>query len=174
MRSTALCLAALIGLPGVAAAQASVDIHFDIPAVLPRMVVVSPGVQVVPEVNEEVFFHDGWYWVRRDTAWYRSRDHRGGWVLVPPRGIPPRLVALPPPGHYRNWKAEKEHMKAERKAEHRAEKRHERMEREHDRDRRDYDRGHGDYDRGGPPGHGDDRGGPPGHGGGRGRGHGKD
>jgi hypothetical protein len=152
MRTTALCLAALLGLPGVAAAQAQVDIHFDIPAVLPRMVVVSPGVQVVPECREEVFFHDGYYWVRRDDYWYRSRDHRGGWVVVPPRRVPPRLVAYPP-GHYRNWKAERAERREERKAERRAEKRHERWERERDRE---------------------DRGGPPGHGEGHGRGHGRD
>src|SRR5512140_1589810 len=123
MRTLALTLAALIGLPGVASAQASVDVHFDLPVVLPRLVVVSPGVQVVPEVREEVFFSDGWYWVRRDEYWYRSRDHRRGWVLVPIRQVPPRLVSVGPPGRYRNWKAEKEERKAERKAERRAEKR---------------------------------------------------
>lgn len=167
MRTIALCLAALLGLPGVAAAQASVDVHFNIPVVLPPLVVVSPGVQVVPECQEEVFFSDGWYWVRRDAYWYRSRSHRGGWVVVPQRGVPPRLVALPPPGHYRNWKAERREWKEERKAERRAAKRHERFEREREHERRDYDRD----ERGGPPGH--DRGGPPGHGGdhGRGRGH---
>jgi hypothetical protein len=130
MRTLALCIAALIGLPCVANAQVAVDIHFDLPVVLPRPVVVSPGVQVIPEVREEVFFDGGWYWVRRDDVWYRSRDHRGGWMMVPPRRVPPRLVALPP-GKYRNWKAEKEERKAERKAERREEKRERREEREH-------------------------------------------
>lgn len=152
MRIPALCLAALLGLPGVAAAQASVDIHFDLPVVLPRMVVVSPGVQVVPEVQEEVFFYDGWYWARRDDYWYRSRSHRGGWMLVPARAVPQRLGALPP-GHYRNWKAEKEERKAERKAWKEARKDRRDWERDHDRD---------DHDRGGPPGRG------------RGHGHGRD
>lgn len=142
MRTTALCLAALIGLPAVASAQAHIGIHFDLPVVLPRLVVVAPGIQVVPQVREEVFFHDGWYWARRDAAWYRSRDHRGGWVLVPPPAIPSRFGSLPPPGHYRNWKAEKEAAKAERKAAKRAEKR-ERHHEKHDRDHDD-DRGHGE------------------------------
>jgi hypothetical protein len=153
MRTTALLLAALLGLPGIAAAQASVYIHFDIPAVLPRLVVVSPGVQVVPECREEVFFHDGWYWVRRDNYWYRSRNHRGGWVVVPGRQVPPRLVGLPPPGHYRNWRAERAEMKAERKAERRAEKRQERWERERDHHERDHERDH-DHDRDHDHGHG--------------------
>jgi hypothetical protein len=106
MRTLALALAAAFGLPALARAQASVDIHFALPVVLPALVVVSPGVQVVPEVDEEVFFTDGYYWVRRDDRWYRSRVHTGGWVLVPGRAVPARLVKVPP-GHYKRWKPAK-------------------------------------------------------------------
>jgi hypothetical protein len=142
----AMALAALIGLPAAARAQARVDIHFDLPAVLPPLVVIQPGVQVVPEVREEVFFHDGWYWARRDGYWYRTHDHRGGWVLVPVREVPPRFASLGPPGHYRNWKEEKEHRKAVRKAERRREREERRDEREweHEHGRgRGHGRGHG-------------------------------
>jgi hypothetical protein len=132
----ALALAALIGLPAVARAQASVDIHFDLPVVLPPMVVIQPGIQVVPEQREEVFFHDGWYWARRDGYWYRTRHHRGGWVLVPAHHVPPGLSRLPP-GHYRNWKAEKAAAKAERKAA------KERRKAERHRDHDDDGHGHG-------------------------------
>jgi hypothetical protein len=90
----------LVPLP--AAAQVSVTLRLDLPVVLPALVVVEPGIQVVPGVNEEVFFVDGYYWVRRDARWYRSHDHRGGWVVIEPRGVPPRLVKVPP-GHYRKW-----------------------------------------------------------------------
>ena len=37
----------------------------------PQLVEVSPGVQVVPEYGEEVFFVDGWYWCRAGGAWFR-------------------------------------------------------------------------------------------------------
>jgi hypothetical protein len=103
MRKLALALAVLIGLPAIAQAQASVDVRIDLPFLLPRLVVVSPGVQVVPEVDEEVFFVDGHYWVRRDARWYRSRSHRSGWVLVPRAVVPARLVKIPN-GKYRRWK----------------------------------------------------------------------
>ncbi len=90
--------------PALASAQgASVEFRLDLPVVLPQLVVVSPGVQVVPDVDHEVFFVDGWYWVRQDAGWYRSRSHRGGWVLVGPRAVPSRLVSIPP-GKYRRWK----------------------------------------------------------------------
>ncbi len=116
MRTIALALAALIGLPALAQAQASVDVHFNLPTILPPLVVVSPGVQVVPEVEEEVFYTGGYYWVRRDGGWYRSRSHRGGWLMVPGRVVPARIAQVPP-GKYRHWKAEKAAAKAEAKAE---------------------------------------------------------
>ena len=138
MRTIALALAVLLGLPALARAQAAVDIRVNLPAILPPLVVVQPGVQVVPEVQEEVFFHDGYYWVRRDGRWYRSPDHRRGWVVVPARRVPAPIVALPP-GRYRHWKAEKEAMKEQRKAARRAEK-----EREHEeREERHHGHGHG-------------------------------
>ena len=144
MRTIALALAAFLGLPAPARAQVAVDIHFDLPVALPRPVVVQPGVQVVPEVREEVYVYNGWYYARRDGAWYRTRDHRRGWVVVPGPRVPPRLASIPP-GHYRNWKREHEQEKAERKAEHRREKEARREEREerHEERREEHDHGHG-------------------------------
>jgi hypothetical protein len=114
---------ALVIAPALAEAQVAVDIRIGFPAP-PPLVVVSPGVQVVPDYEEEVFFSGGWYWLRRDAAWYRTRDHRGGWALVEPRLVPASLVGLPP-GHYKHWRKEqakaekrafKEHEKAHKKA----------------------------------------------------------
>jgi hypothetical protein len=105
MRTTLRLLVAVALLaPALARAQASasVQLQLGLPVVLPPMVVVQPGVQVVPDVDEEVFFCNGWYWVRRDGGWYRSHDHRHGWHYVHGDRVPRRLVALPP-GHYRRW-----------------------------------------------------------------------
>jgi hypothetical protein len=139
MRTILLALAVLIGLPAVARAQASVSLQLNLPVVLPQLVVVQPGVQVVPDVDEEVFFVDGYYWVRRDGGWYRSRSHRHGWVLVPGRGVPARIAGVPP-GKYKRWKPVPAAYRD--------------GDRGHDHDRRDHDhdRGGHDHDRGG--GHG--------------------
>jgi hypothetical protein len=102
----AAALAAALLVPRPAAAQVHVTLRLDLPVVLPALVVIEPGIQVVPEVNEEVFFVDGFYWVRRDSHWYRSHDHRSGWVVVESRGVPERLVRIPP-GHYRKWNPSK-------------------------------------------------------------------
>ena len=45
----------------------------------------EPGVQVVEDNDEEVFFVDGYYWhPGPDGVWFRTRTWRGGWVA---RGI---------------------------------------------------------------------------------------
>ena len=109
-------------IPAIAHAQVAVDIRIGFPAP-PPLVVVSPGVQVVPDYGEEVFFVNGWYWLRRDEVWYRTRDHRGGWVMVPRRAVPVALVRLPP-GKYKHWRKEEEKAeRRERKAEEKAWKR---------------------------------------------------
>jgi hypothetical protein len=108
MRKTILPISVLLAsllLPSAAAAQlgASASIRLDLPVVLPPLVVVSPGVQVVPDIDQEVFLVNGVYWTRQDGGWYRSRSHRGGWVYVPGKGVPARLATLEP-GRYRRWK----------------------------------------------------------------------
>ncbi len=79
------------------------SIHFATP---PPLVVVSPGVQVVEDHDDEVFFADGWYWVQRDSRWFRTRDHRGSWAVVEPAIVPRPIVVLPR-GKYKRWKREK-------------------------------------------------------------------
>lgn len=116
--------AALTLLPATATAQVGVQIHVNIP-VNPPLVVVQPGIQVVENWDEEVFFTGGFYWVRRDGYWYRAPSPRATWVYVEPRHVPPGLVRIPP-GHYKHYqkeqakaakKARKDYEKSERKAE---------------------------------------------------------
>ena len=103
MRRLVLCMAlALSLLPAAARAQVEMQIQIGLP-VAPPLVVVQPGVQVVEDYDEEVFFVGSWYWVRRGPAWYRARRPGAHFVYVEPQRIPYRLAYLPPPGHYRRW-----------------------------------------------------------------------
>lgn len=46
----------------------------------PQLVYVSPGVQVVYDYHEPVFYSDGFYWRYYGGVWYRSSYHSHGWV----------------------------------------------------------------------------------------------
>jgi len=43
------------------------------------LVSVSPGVQVVADYDEPVFYTDGFYWRFYDGGWYRSNNYATGW-----------------------------------------------------------------------------------------------
>lgn len=137
MKRLALVFAlALSMLPAAARAQVGVHIDVGLP-VAPPLVVVQPGVQVVEDWHEEVFFTSGWYWVRRDGYWYRARSPRAQFVYVEPRRVPVALVRSPP-GHYKHWR------KAEAKAERKAWKKHEKAERKAWKEERKHGHGHND------------------------------
>jgi hypothetical protein len=98
-------VALLLAAPVARAQSVTVEvgpppIRFEAP---PPLVEVSPGVQVVPDQEQEVYFVDGWYWTRHGNRWYRARDHRGGWVVAEERAVPQTIVVLPR-GRYRHWK----------------------------------------------------------------------
>jgi len=55
----------------------------------PDMAYVSPGVRVIADYDEPIFFADGYYWYNSNGYWYRSGTYTGGWAYVssPPRAI---------------------------------------------------------------------------------------
>jgi hypothetical protein len=127
MKKIASLLAlAMLSLPVAARAQVGVQIQVALPAA-PPMVVVQPGVQVVENQDEEVFFTNGWYWVRRDEVWYRAPRPHAAFVYVAERRVPVALVHMEP-GRYRHF----HHDRGEHRGWHK----------EHDRGH-----GHGHHDR---------------------------
>ena len=121
--------------PLAARAQVAVRIQVALPAA-PPLVVVQPGVQVVAEQDEEVFYANDWYWVQRDANWYRARTPRSAFVFVERRRVPLAIVRLPP-GRYRHWRREEAR---EERREWRAHERrawHKDHGRDRDRDRHD-------------------------------------
>jgi hypothetical protein len=108
-KRTILALAFAVSLPAMASAGGVMDVSVQIPLptirfeTRPPLVVVREGVQVVPDYPEEVYYRDGSYWHRSAGRWYRTRDHRGGWVLVEQRRVPVMLVGIPE-GKYKHHK----------------------------------------------------------------------
>src|SRR5215510_430110 len=48
----------------------------------PDLVTVSPGVQVVADYDEPVFYTDGFYWRFYNGGWYRSNNYATGWFFI--------------------------------------------------------------------------------------------
>jgi hypothetical protein len=63
----------------------------------PPEVVVIPGtyVYMVPDLDVDVLFYQGYWWRPYEGQWYRSRDYRGSWRHVESRHIPGGLRSLP-------------------------------------------------------------------------------
>jgi hypothetical protein len=70
-------------------------------ATTPDLVAVGPGVQVIADYDEPIFFADGFYWWLYEGYWYRSSYYTGGWIYV--ASPPPIIIGLRPPmyRHYR-------------------------------------------------------------------------
>jgi hypothetical protein len=86
----------------------------------PPMVEVRPGVRVVRDCDEEVFYSRGYYWHSGPEGhWYRTRSYRGGWVMAPRHAVPVAIVRMPH-GRYRHYHGEgRMERRAERRWEHR-------------------------------------------------------
>jgi hypothetical protein len=125
MKTPLLLTLAILLLPAIAHAQA---IRFGWTAP-PPVVEVSPGVQVVEDSGDEVFFTSGHYWVERDGRWYWANDYREHWVPV--RGPVPIFLRNHHRGEYAHWRRgdHAEQRREDREIRHdervRAEERHE-------------------------------------------------
>jgi hypothetical protein len=94
--------------PGAAMAQ-TMTVQFGPPAIRwearPAMVVIAPGVWVVEDSPDEVFYYNNWYWTQDNGHWYRTRSHNGHWRQIDRGRVPSRFHAQPA-GHYRHHRAE--------------------------------------------------------------------
>ncbi len=61
----------------------------------PPEVVVIPEtyVYVVPNVDADIFFYDGWWWRPWEGRWYRSRHYDSGWAYY--RRVPSFYTRVP-------------------------------------------------------------------------------
>jgi hypothetical protein len=68
----------------------------------PDLVTVSPGVQVIADYDEPIFYADGFYWRFYDNVWYRSSYYTGGWVFI---DTPPVVITqIDRPYVYRHYR----------------------------------------------------------------------
>jgi hypothetical protein len=133
-----LLLGALLTCGTAQEASAGVDVGVGINLGPPPIVVAEPPVVVpiprsqvyfVPEVEFDVFFHNGYWWSPRGDRWYRSRAYKGPWRIVERRYVPAPVIRVP--GDYRSVYGRERHIPYGQWKKDRA--RHERGERRHKR-----------------------------------------
>jgi hypothetical protein len=76
----------------------------------PDLVYAAPGVQVIADYDEPIFFADSLYWRFDGVRWYRSSYHTGGWVYATPPAVVLRIGRPHDFVHYRpqGWVARRE------------------------------------------------------------------
>jgi len=67
----------------------------------PDLAYVAPGVYVIANYDEPIFYADGFYWYSYDGAWYRSRYYTGGWTYASP---PYAVARISQPYAYRYYR----------------------------------------------------------------------
>ena len=71
--------------------------------VAPAMVEVEPGVQVIEDYDQPVFYSDSLYWRYDGGVWYSSRYHDRGWYRND--RVPERVHHIDRPETYRHYRA---------------------------------------------------------------------
>lgn len=71
----------------------------------PQLVEVSPGIWVVEDNPEPVFYDDGYYWRYNSGIWYRSHYHNSGWVHMGHHQVPRTVIQINRPGQYVHYRA---------------------------------------------------------------------
>jgi len=80
-----ILLASILVFPVPTMAGVDVGVSISLPPLIvfasPPEVVVIPEtyVYVVPDVDVDIFFYDGWWWRLWEGRWYRSRRYDAGW-----------------------------------------------------------------------------------------------
>jgi len=73
-----LIAAALAGCAGGGYYSGRVSVS----ASTPDLVYVAPGVSVIADYDQPVFYSNGYYWYNDNGYWYRSSYYTGGWVYI--------------------------------------------------------------------------------------------
>jgi hypothetical protein len=87
----------------MASGTASGTAQYSASATMPSMVYVSPGVQVIEDYDQPVFYSSDFYWHYNDGAWYQSHSYTGGWVRV--TAAPAAIVRIQQPSMYVHYHA---------------------------------------------------------------------
>ena len=76
-------------------ASGSGTVRYSAEVTPPRLLYVSSDVQVIEDYDQPVFFSSNFYWRYDNGVWYRSPNHRHGWIRVSVVPIQIRRIERP-------------------------------------------------------------------------------
>ena len=92
-----MALALVLPLPTTAGVDVGISISLPplIVFAAPPVMVVIPETYVyaVPDVNEDIYFYNGWWWRPWEGRWYRSRHYDSGWTYY--QSVPSFYAGIP-------------------------------------------------------------------------------
>lgn len=65
-----------------------------------KLITIGPGVQVVADADEPLFYSQGNYWLYRDGYWFYSRSYKTGFARVEFSAVPAQIRAIDQPELY--------------------------------------------------------------------------
>ncbi len=107
-----LVAASLAGCAGTGDVQYAGEVH----VTSPQLVQLSPGVQVIADADEPIFFVSGDYWLYRDGYWFRSKDYRSGYARVEYQRVPQELRDVDRPQLYAHYNRNRDRLRASRES----------------------------------------------------------
>ncbi len=94
---------------GVGIAVPGMRIGINIPAYPQFAPIPGYPVYYAPQLDANLFFYDGYYWLFANDEWYSSTWYNGPWYLVPPDRVPDFILRVPvrfyrrPPIFFHDW-----------------------------------------------------------------------
>jgi hypothetical protein len=93
MQISLLCSVLSVALAGGCAGTGQFTVTSEVAA--PDLVVISPGVQVIADLDEPIFYSGNYYWRNQGGFWYRSTSHTRGWARVEVAPVAIRTIERP-------------------------------------------------------------------------------
>jgi len=92
-----LALAIVASIPTMARTEVNVTITMppSVAYTAPPKLIVLPETYVyaIPDVDEDIFFYDGWWWRQWKGRWYRSQNYNSGWGYY--KSVPSFYAGIP-------------------------------------------------------------------------------
>jgi hypothetical protein len=93
-------------LAALALAACSGEVQYvgEVHVTSPELIAIQPGVEVIADADEPVFYMNGYYWLYRDAGWLRSDSFKTGFVRIENDLVPDRLRDLREPESYAHYR----------------------------------------------------------------------